>query len=100
MAVTGNLAGTVTWYELPTAATATVRTHRRVEALAVTPTTTVSGHADGTAMIWRPTLPHAAATTNLDHADRVALQTRAPEATGAERAWTDLVLALDKQRPR
>lgn len=98
MAVSGNLAGTLTWYELPAAAS-TARTGRRVESLAATPALTVSGHNDGTAVIWQPTLRRAAAATELDFADRLALEARAPDATGAERGWIDLVLALDKERP-
>lgn len=100
MAVTGNLLGIVTWYELPTAASATTqaRYNHSVDSLAVTPETTVSGHADGKAVIWQSTLRRAATADEPRFADLTALRTRAPRATGAERAWIDLVLALANHR--
>jgi WD40 repeat protein len=100
MAVTGNLQGFVTWYELPATASATVqaRYNRGVESLAVTPETTVSGHEDGKAVIWRSALRRAATADEPRRSDLYALETRAPRATGAERAWIDLVLALAKRQ--
>lgn len=100
MAVTGNLLGVVTWYELPAAASETSRAryNRAVESLAVTPETTVTGHEGGRAVIWRSVLRRAATADEPDRGDLDALDRRAPNATGAERAWIDLILALSDHR--
>jgi WD40 repeat protein len=96
--VTGDLAGGVCWSELPGAGHSVGQHRRMVCSVAVSPDgrTVVSGHDDGTAVVWRPALELVAGTpgTRQDPLRTYVLADRAKRAPEDERAWLELVNAL------
>ncbi|WP_125728523.1 hypothetical protein [Kibdelosporangium aridum] len=89
MIATGNLAGIVTWYNLPsgTYASSQFRSSSRVESLALSDMTTVTRHDNGQAVLWRSTLRRTAGTPKAkqNHRDLTNSTTtqRKPPATSA-----------------